>query len=250
MQIPEYIERRIRRAIPSDSFVISGSTPVVSFGDARSAAVATLGLNPSRVEFLDHKGNELIGQMRRLATHRSLKTCDLTNAPRNIISQVLTDCDLYFERNPYRRWFDQLELVLTKCGASYYDRSACHLDLVQWATNPTWGRLNPAALRRQLIENDAPFLEEQLSNENIQTLLLNGMGVIRALQRVLKTTLDELDPIAEIGFQKTRLFTGNLFGRVAVIGWSTNLQSSFDVSNELRVRIAERVGALADVVAG
>lgn len=59
--VPDYIEQRIRRPVPADSCVVPGSTPVVAFGDARAATVATLGLNPSRKEFLDEIGvsNEL-----------------------------------------------------------------------------------------------------------------------------------------------------------------------------------------------
>jgi hypothetical protein len=49
-----------------NSSVIPGTTPVLSFGDARRARVATLGLNPSRVEFLYQNGNELTGDSRRL----------------------------------------------------------------------------------------------------------------------------------------------------------------------------------------
>jgi hypothetical protein len=246
-QIPEYIECRIRRPIPPDSHVVAGSTPVVSFGDAHSATVATLGLNPSRVEFLDRNGNELVGSLRRLATHASLGTSDFANAPASVIAQVLNDCNSYFDRdrNPYRQWFDQLELVLSACRASYYSGSACHLDLVQWATDPTWGNLRPASLRNRLLDADAPFLIEQLSNENIQLLLVNGMGVVRQLQPTVNASLDEVEPIVGFGNHDTRLFTGTILDRVRVIAWSTNLQSSFGVTSELRTEIAERVGELA-----
>ena len=89
--IPDYIEQRIRRPIPADSCVVPGSTPVVAFGNARAAIVATLGLNPSKLEFLDDSGNELVERMRRLATHRSLGIFDLSNAPTSKIEQVLRD---------------------------------------------------------------------------------------------------------------------------------------------------------------
>ena len=246
-QTPEYIERRIRRPIPLDSHVVAGSTPVVSFGNAHSATVATLGLNPSRVEFLDRNGNELIDSSRRLATHTSLGTSDLASAPASVVAQVLNDCNAYFhrDRNPYRQWFDQLELVVNACGASYSSGSACHLDLVQWATDPTWGNLRPATLRNRLLDADSPFLIEQLSNENFQLLLVNGMGVVRQLQPMVNVTLDEVDPIVGFGNHDTRLFTGKICDRVRVIAWSTNLQSSFGVTSELRTEIAERVGELA-----
>ena len=247
-EIPEYIEARIRRPIPPDSSVIVGSTPVVSFGDASSARVATLGLNPSRSEFLDRNGKELVGPLRRLATHSSVNSSDLANAPLSVISQILNDCNSYFSdnRNPYRRWFDQLNIILKECNSSYYDGSACHLDLVQWATNPTWGQLRPACLRNRLIDDDSRFLLEQISNENIQLLLVNGMGVYRQLTRVIKETLVELNPIIGFGCCDTRLFSGSIFGRTRVVAWSTNLQSSFGVTSQLRAEIAKRVGELAE----
>jgi hypothetical protein len=37
------------------------------------------------------------------------------------------------------KWFDQMEeFVLTNTGYSYFDGTACHLDLIQWATDPVW----------------------------------------------------------------------------------------------------------------
>lgn len=244
-QIPSYLEHRIRCLTPPNAHVVAGSTPVVSFGDARLAMTATLGLNPSRVEFLAPDGRELVGSSRRLATHRSLGTDDPASAPESVIAQILHDCCTYFARNPYRQWFDQLESILNACGASYYGGSACHLDLVQWATDPTWGNLRPAALRNRLLDADAPFLIEQLSNENIQLLLVNGMGVLRRLQRIVDTTLDELAPIVGLGYQDTRLFIGEILHGVRVIAWSTNLQSSFGVTCELKAEIASQVATLS-----
>ena len=245
LEITDYIEQRIRRSIPPDSCVVTGSTPVVAFGNARTATVATLGLNPSWHEFQDDAGKMLAGPERRLATHQSLGVSDLTDAPASVIVKVLQDCDMYFQRKPYRWWFDQLEEVLQGCGASYYDGSACHLDLVQWATKPTWGKLQPRDLRNRLMDADAEFLRQQLSNENIRLLLVNGRGLIDQLQRRLGATLDEVDPIAGLGRYDTPLFRGTLFARVSIFAWGTNLQSSFGVTSELRTAIANRVTSLA-----
>jgi hypothetical protein len=244
-RVHDYIERRIRRPIPGDSHIVPGSTPVVSFGDARSASVATLGLNPSRIEFLDSNGQELVGSSRRLATHRSLGTSDLANADHALVAQVLDDCNSYFDRQPYREWFDQLDLILQACGVSYYGGSACHLDLVQWATDPTWARLRPATVRNRLLEADASFLVEQLSNEKIRLLLVNGMEVVRNLRRTMGASFDELDPIVGLAYQNTRLFGGTILDRVRVIAWNTNLQSSFGVTTALRAGIADRVAELS-----
>lgn len=240
--IPRYIERRIRRAIPHNSFIVPGSTPVVAFGNSRSARVATLGLNPSRAEFLDRDGNELKGDDRRLATHSSIGSSNLADAPDTAVAQVLKDCDFYFQRNPYRKWFDQLEPALNACDPSYYNGSACHLDLVQWATNPTWAKLELSAVRNRLLNEDSAFLAEQLSSENISLVIVNGMGVIRQMEKKLSLSLNELEPIKGLSYRATRLFSGTINSKVNVLAWSTNLQSSYGVTSELRAEISRRIG--------
>lgn len=133
-------------------------------------------------------------------------------------------------------------------GASYYDGSACHLDLVQWATDPVWGKLSPE-IKQALIENDAEFLLAQLANEKIQLLLLNGKGVIDSFQEATGTSLKNLLKIPTKR-ASTCIFTGTMRSGVFVIGWSTNLQSSFGVTNELRGSIAKHVAELAGVGSG
>ena len=105
--LPSYIDERIRQTPPEDSFVVPESTPVVCFGNALDADTATLGLNPSNREFLDGK-RLLNGPSRRLSTLRSLGMSSLEEAPSAAVEQVFRDCKDYFERNPYRWWFDQL----------------------------------------------------------------------------------------------------------------------------------------------
>ena len=95
--IPVYIQDRLRTPPPAEMYVVPGSTPVLSFGPARSAVVATLGLNPSRKEFLDRDGRELTGPLRWLATHTSIGTSDLSNASVEVLAQILNDCDTYFQ---------------------------------------------------------------------------------------------------------------------------------------------------------
>ena len=243
--IPAYIENRIRRPQPNACCVVAGSSPVVSFGDATAATVATLGLNPSCREFLDKRGVELVGAERRLATLNSLGTDDLQNAPIGVIAQVLDECNSYFGPNAYGDWFGKLEEILGNIGASYYDGSACHLDVVQWATDPTWGKLKPAGLRRWLAAQDGEFLIEQLRNENFEILLVNGSGVMKQLERLVECDWDEYEPIVGLRRHDTQIFGATILGRINVIAWSTNLQSSFGVTNELRQELAERVEELA-----
>jgi hypothetical protein len=202
----------------------------------RSAHVATLGLNPSRIEFVDNGGYLLMREQRRLATQSSLGISNLCDATAEAVDQVLEDCNQYFQRRPYRRWFDQLLPALKVCRASYYDGTACHLDLVQWATDPTWGKLK-LPIRERLIAEDAAFLESQLQNENIRLLLVNGGGVWTQLKKAMRKDLvvnhqGIID--AGLAFHPTCLYSGRLFGKIDVIAWSTNLQSSPGVTTLLR----------------
>ncbi len=242
--IPDYIMERIRRPITPDSYIVPGSTPVVAFGNARSATVATVGLNPSRGEFLSRQGVELQGKKRRLATLASLEVSNLSNASDVIIQQVLYECDQYFQNQPYWSWFSHLEQVLSCIGVSYKNGTACHLDLVQWATNPIWRTL-PPSVQQALLLADTPFLQQQLLQEHIKLVLLNGRGVINAFRDVFHIHLQAIDRCVTDRKVTTEFVVGRGFGDVSIIGWSTNLQSSYGVTNALRQQIANEVAILA-----
>lgn len=235
--MPEYIAARIRRAVPDGCSVIANSTPVISFGNAESAWVATLGLNPSLREFADAKDNWLTGAQRRLSTLDSLQIPDLADASDDHVAQVVSDCYGYFQTNPYH-WFKDLEnLMAAGVGASFYDGTACHLDLVQWATDPVWSNLSPA-VRKQLIDEDREFLRQQLRNEKIRLVLLNGLTVINQIADMGVTLTDRGQAVS--ASKSCRIVTGT-DGDTVFIGWSANLQSGFGMSNTFKDAIAQRV---------
>jgi hypothetical protein len=217
---------------------------VLSFGNASDAVVATLGLNPSRQEFLDRNGRELTGTSRRFETVASLGVTDLATASDDVLHRVANACSVYFSVNPYRGWFDQLEPVLRSVGASYYEGSACHLDLVQWATDPVWSKIPNCAVRDRLVANDAPFLREQLTTGSYKLLLINGSGVLRKFESVMGISLRSVASVSGSSLQ-SRISVGRLPFGTRVIAWSVNVQSSFGVCNALRAGIASRVGELS-----
>jgi hypothetical protein len=223
--------------------VVPGSTPVIAFGDPNASRVATLGLNPSRAEFLSPAGR-LLDDDRRFETLPSLGVETLVDASEQQVASVWQGCRTYFQRNPYRRWFDQLERILAGVGASYYTGSACHLDLVQWATDPVWRRLDSEALLR-LMSDDIPFLYRQLVSSPIELILLNGRRVLDEFQLALNGRLEMQVEVLAVGRTSTSLYMGALPSGPRVIGWSTNLQSSYGITRELRMRLAERVATLA-----
>ena len=241
VDVPGYVAARIRKPAPDNCRVLDGSTPVVAFGDPRRSRVATLGINPSKREFAED-GRELDGRSRRFETLRSLGLERLDDAPNDAVEQTWRRCNAYFHGNPYR-WFDRLEELITTVGASYFDDTACHLDLSQWATDPTWNGLTPAE-RSSLVAQDAAFLVTQLRSEPIELLLLNGRTVLRAFTSALGGKLREDAQTVSDATVTTRFYTGTHEG-VRVVGWSTNLQSSFGVTRGLRRRLAARVAELA-----
>lgn len=242
--IPAYIEARLRQPIPAGHYVVPDSTPVVAFGDVRSATVATLGLNPSRNEFQDRQGNLLSGARQRLETLSSLGISSLVDASDDKVAQVFQSCNSYFANQPYWTWFGQLEPMLNAINTSYKTGTACHLDLVQWATNPVWARIPSQVVREQLIRADTIFLQQQLQSERIQVLLLNGKSVIQALLQMQNVQLQWLPETLVHKKARTQLVVGKGFQDVAIIGWTVNIQSSFGISTDFRQMLAHKVAEL------
>lgn len=227
--------------MPEGFHIIAGSTPVVAFGDFLNARVATLGLNPSRVEFQTSPGGGLLPEKdRRLATMDSLKLSSLPAATNEQVAEAVAQCCNYFQRNPYRKWFDQLDRLLqTATGTSYYEGTACHLDLVQWATDPVWGKIQSRDVRNALLAADRGFLRAQLEQEHIEVVLLNGRGVVEAVTKAFELPF-ELRPDVSVGGKSSSILRARAFGAV-FLGWSKNFQSSYGMTNALREAIAVRI---------
>lgn len=241
MDIPNYIIERIKKPVPKNSHIIEGSTPVISFGNALKANVVTLGLNPSKVEFLDKNNELLVANLRRLATYKSTGIKDITKASTEQVNQITSECNNYFQHNPYKKWFDPLERIISEStGASYYDGTACHLDLVQWATQPTWGDL-PSNIKDSLIKSDREFLRLQLFNEKIKIVVINGGSVIKQVQ-AMGIEIKEDSKIA-LGNVNYKIFKGHK-DRVKYVGWSVNLQSSPGVSNLFKVQLTQQISKI------
>jgi hypothetical protein len=238
--MPAYLIAMVRRTPPDAAGVVPGSTPVVAFGDPAHARVAALGINPSRNEFLDSNGHLLDGGQRRLATLLSLSASRLNDLTDAQAAAVVADCAAYFQRNPYRLWFDPLDQLLRAgVGASFYDGAACHLDLVQWATDPVWGQMTDERVRRALIDDGVPHLRAQLdAHPQIGVVLCNGRQVIDQVRAARLADLRDAGVIRH-GAVSCRLYDGTaVTGRVRWLAWSTNLQSSWGVSTELKRDLA------------
>ena len=228
-EVPDYLARMVRRIPPRGAPVVPGSTPVVAFGDPAKAQVATLGINPSRVEFVTD-GKLLAGDERRLATLESLDAQApdaLTDAQ---VATLVRECGRYFHQNPYMAWFNKLEAVLRAIGFSYFDGTACHLDLIQWATDPVWGRLPDEGVKAALLADGVPHLTAQLESSAIRNVFVNGAAVLDQISSVGLAAFEKVGTIST-STQTFGLYVGNGGGR-RWFGWSANLQSSAGIGGE------------------
>jgi hypothetical protein len=206
------VEARIRRVIPEGAGVLPGSLPVVSFGDPGTAAVATVSLNPSSREFLTKAGQWLPDAESRLASLHSLGVKDPGELDTGQVAQVAAESYGYFRCGRWnRQWFGWLEQLLASSGAGSCQKgSACHLDLVQWATVPAQGQL-PTAAWQQLVNEDREFLRWQLGHANVSGVLVNGASVIDGLLAagvVSDLAEDRLEYPAKQGTGYLRVFRG------------------------------------------
>ncbi|MEO7588667.1 MAG: hypothetical protein ABIS84_11645 [Arachnia sp.] len=180
-----------------------------------------MGINPSVREILTRSGAEWAGTQRRFETLSSLGIGSMTGASDETVERVVQRCLTYFMANPYRSWFDPLEpLVDDLFGASYDDGSACHLDIVQWPTQPLWGQL-ASTTRTELTTSGLALLREQFSGDALQCAYLNGRTVCEAVGTFVPLSartarFKDRGPVR--GF-----FHGTYEG-VHVVGCSSNLQ--------------------------
>ena len=239
-EIKKRVLERVMAPYPKNCHIVPYSTPVVSFGNPETSTVATLGINPSSREFLDDGMNLLSGSEKRLVD------TEVLGLPREIESlnveeaeEVIQGCFDYFETGKhYKNWFSPMEeYVLSPAHASYFSsasddlQKACHLDLVQWATDPVWSKIPDERIQRKLLESDFEFLRFQLTSFNFKKLFLNGREVIEQFESLGLTELTEVGKTPfQSGSKMSSLYRGK-FGDTEVWGWGLNIQSKVTLSN-------------------
>ena len=216
---------------------VEGATPVLSFGDYTKAQIATLGINPSSLEFVDKRGKILQGPLKRLTDLDALKLpLDKHLNSQTYIDEIWEGCKSYFsiEKNPYWDWFDDLENILLDLNFSYKNGSACHLDLFPLSTKRMFSKLSESE-QFICITKFQFLLSEQLKNSQIKTILFNGATVEKSLS-VIQNYDVSIDSTIEYSVQgrkvNSNLFVGGTSTGQKILGWSANLQAFRGSSSE------------------
>jgi hypothetical protein len=241
----ENTTKRIKTNPLPNLAVVEHSTPIVVFGNIEKSKVATLGINPSKNEFLNNENILLSDEKKRFETLKSIGSANLSTLSDIQVKNVYDACLSYFKVNPYRKWFDQLENhILVNFNVSYYSESACHLDVVQWATDPIWRNLDKK-VKDELIRNDIWFLETQLCEYDLDVLLINGNSAFEIFKKYFKprqinqsTLYIKHDNDKE---ETCRVYEFELNLRekkIKVFAWSKNLQSSIGLTKKMKNKIS------------
>ena len=230
--------------------IISWACPIPFFGDISRAKIATLGINPSNLEFVDDKNVELKTVSRRFNNLHSLNLNAWGEISDDNLTSIITDCTNYFNHNPYDRWFKKLDYLISGTSFSYYFPSveACHLDLVPFATKSKWSSL-PTSEQNLLLNKSTPILFYMLQNFQIDTLILNGQSVVSQLQKVTNCVLNKEyktqwnlkreggNDVLGYSYQGTleRIDKSS----IKILGFNHNIQSSFGITKEVQKSIRD-----------
>jgi hypothetical protein len=231
--IEERVIERAMAAYPEIEELVGFSTPVVSFGNPQLARVATLGINPSSNEFQIGNGNKSpLGQIerKRLVDTEILGIENPKSLNRDQAIRVVEGCYDYFtgpEANPYD-WFKRLEkFVLEPAGYTYFGSkaSACHLDLVQWATDPVWDSIKDKSIKKELLEDDKEFLRYQLTSYDFEVVYLNGGTVVKQFRELGIADLSVVHHVTRNSMGGTHEVLKGSANGTTYYGWGINASS-------------------------
>ena len=242
---------------PRDCDVVYGSTPVVSFGDFTKAKVATLGINPSSLEFMDKSASATANGLlpegkKRLADAETVglisddpfddDTAEYVLGPDGA-KEIWEKCRDYFKGpNAYWPWFNDLEKVVNFIGRSYKDDTACHLDLSPWATDPVFSGLSKDQQQRLLL-GESDFLSWQIAKSNIELVIFNSAQAFGRLRELGDFSIFEAGIIEykSGGAKRTsNFYEGFAPGGKRIMGWSLNLQA-LQASVEEKTHVFEQI---------
>ena len=130
------------------NFAVNPSIPIIWFGNLKKyfneskIRIVTVSINPSNNEFKDNTGRDPFWRFVGIDEEFSKKS----NLCEKNKKKLVNAYNLYFNKNPYRSYFDYYEKVLKHFDCSYYGEgksTAIHIDLYSpIATKNLWKDLS------------------------------------------------------------------------------------------------------------
>lgn len=219
-----------------------GSLPVLFFGELWTARIATVGINPSRREYTDARGQELVGASRRFETLASLGATDRSLLTGAQCDRAIATMRAYFDPwKPRYSWFASLTRVVRGLGYDYGQRQVAHLDLVQEATDPTWSVLLAQRPREAhaLMERDTTFLHWQIDAFPVRTLVCNGRSAFECVVVITDARIAAQDRLARVTWSVALGRCGS--HPVAVVGWNIPLSRPAGLTAADHIALGERL---------
>jgi hypothetical protein len=219
---------------------VPGALPVLFFGDPFTSRVATIGINPSRQEYLSPDGHELDGAQRRFETLRSLGVSSRSSLDDIKAKVAIERMRQYFYPNrPVYSWFNGLARVLEGMGFSFRDRSAVHLDLVQEATDPVWSQLIKIDQRQAetVWRRDLTFLKKQINEFDFGAVVCTSACVLAEVTKLLPVCIKARGTVARL---KWTIGTVELNHRLVVVaGWNIPLSRATGLTRDQQVQFGK-----------
>jgi len=212
---------RIKRRIEPDMHITPRTTPVIYFGNYEKARACTISLNPSDREFIGNAGL-LIGNQAKLCSREELGKRDDEELSESDAIRVKEACDNYFNKRPLGDFFDRFDIFLRRFwNYSYYNDTCVHLDMIQWATTPTFGDIQEENIKRAHLDRDLPVLS-YLLKKDFEVIFLNGRTVVDTLSEDLNFELDDKPAVYRDVRGNNHEFTGYLgnYNGAVVKGWN------------------------------
>lgn len=183
----------------TDKKQVVSTMPILYFGDLEAYKnskfrIVTAALNPSDMEFTNHKDNKNYTFFRFPSANKINREHDSLNneeveAYIQSLNSYFTNKDENNNLTYYSKWFNPNEYLLNGIDASYfskkYENTVLHTDIcTPLATNPTWGKgdLNKG-LKEELIKSGLALWQELIRYLQPDVILLSaGQDHVRKKQ--------------------------------------------------------------------
>lgn len=219
----------IRQPIPHDIGIISQSVPVIFFGNIETAYAATISLNPSDLEFRNHKQQLLPLDKKRFFDRDALNKNDCDTLTIEEAEKVYQSFINYFNNLPYKNWFNQINRIVSPLGFSYFEGSLIHLDITPWATYPKWANLTT---KQEVLTAGQNISDYIIQHGKLKYLFINGISAFNHVKSYYDEIEIETTETVWLASRKCTIYTGQI-GNCRFIAWSLYAQAALKISDRL-----------------